>query len=122
MSNNYEWQKHEGNERSRSRRREAEAHRQSKLANGERPSLFTLSLKMLVMVGIGVMIVVWLLTGCTMATGDIQAVAAHTTTLTMAERISFQDERDWAMDVDTAVNPSTWTMGERIRFQDQRDN
>ena len=91
MSNNYEWQKHQVNERVQARFQEAETHRQLKQAGYERPFLPTL--KMIIMVGIGAIIVIWLLAGCAPL-----VVEAHPNSevsgLTLVEKIHFQDERD----------------------------
>lgn len=39
----------------------------------------------------------------------------------MAERISFQDERDSVLDEQAAPGESGWRMAERIQFQDKRE-
>ncbi len=63
MRNNYEWQKHQANERVQARFQEAETHRQLKQAGHERP--FLPALKMIMMVGVGAIFAIWLLAGCT---------------------------------------------------------
>jgi hypothetical protein len=121
MSNNYEWQKHQANERVQARFQEAEAHRQSKHTRDERPLLTTL--KMIVMVGVGVIVAIWMLAGCT--TPVVEAYPnADVSGWTLAEQIHFQDERDQEMawtiaDSSQAETTPTWTMADRIRFQDQ---
>lgn len=121
MSNNYEWQKHQANERVQARFHEAEIHRQTKHTRDERPLLTTL--KMIVMVGVGAIVAIWMLAGCT--TPVVEAYPnSEVSGLTMVEKIHFQDERDqemaWTIASSSQEAPlPTWTMADRIRFQDQ---
>jgi len=121
MSNNYEWQKHQANERVQARFQEADTHRQTKQAGDERPLLTTL--KMIVMVGVGAIVAIWMLAGCT--TPVVEAYPnSEVSGLTLAEKIDFQDARAQEMAWYTTSSSQeaplpTWTMADRIRFQDQ---
>ncbi|MBX3058222.1 MAG: hypothetical protein KF770_17300 [Anaerolineae bacterium] len=129
MDGNYEWQKNRANERIQARLQEAEAHRQGKQGNGRTPLL---PLKVIIPVLMGMIIAMWLLTGCGPAGGTV-AVEPETAVITaaayplsgqrMAERIRFQDKRENYLREETAVKPAAprpvWTMADRIRFQDR---
>lgn len=132
MDGNYEWQKHRANERLQARLQEAEAHRQAKQGNGRRTP-FSLPLKIAVPALVGVLIAIWLLTGCT-TTAEPTAPEPETAVVLaadspgygqrMVERIRFQDKREMYLAEDTAVKPQAtqrpvWTMADRIRFQDR---
>jgi len=95
MSGYYEWQRQQANERVAARLAEAEAHRQAKMGqdNGE-PSI---RLRLLFPALFGILIVILLLNGCApnvTPTGNVDAAFIEVPTMTMAERIEFQDTRD----------------------------
>lgn len=130
MDGNYEWQKNRANERIQARLQEAEAHRQAKQGHG-RTSLH-LPLKVIIPALVGMIIAMWLLTGCSPAAGSVAAepetavITAADSSLSgqrMAERIRFQDKRENYLREETAVKPAAqrpvWTMADRIRFQDR---
>lgn len=123
MNSNYEWQKHQANERVQARLQEAEAHRQAKQAGNQ--SSFPPLLKLMIPILTGVIFAIWLLTSCT-PLQDTKAGAEASSdhlAVTMADRIRFQDEQDRYLWVETAVvseGPTArWTMADRIRFQDR---
>jgi len=124
MSGYYEWQRQQANERVAARLAEAEAHRQAKMGqdNGEpsiRPRLLFPAL-------FGILIVILLLNGCApnvTPTGNVDAAFIEVPTMTMAERIEFQDTRDITFEYDEGEPPADnqavpWTMADRIEFHD----
>lgn len=123
MSTNYQWHKQQANDRVQARLREAEDHRRAKQANGRSTSSFVLKL---VPVLVGVIVAIWLLTGCA-ASHDWreseEVAATHETGLTMADRIRFQDEREAILGTDSQVPQLAGrSMADRIHFQDERDS
>ena len=126
MNSNYEWQKHQANERVQARLQEAEAHRQAKQARqGNDRSQFPFPLSIVIPALVGIFVAIWLLTSCTPNAGIMEKkeeTTSYTTGMTMADRIRFQDERDAYLKEETAVNislpVSSLTMADRIRFQD----
>lgn len=130
MSNNNEWQTHQVKQRIQARLDEAETHRQLKGVNGR--SAFPLPLKMIIPMLGGLIIIIWLLTGCApneALTERAEVTTANNSEITMADRIQFQDARDEKYFGDEqfgnhqlaeSKNPVT-TMADRIRFQDTRD-
>lgn len=125
MNNNYEWQTHQVNEQHQARLDEAATHRQLREGNGRSP--FSLSLKMMVPVLVGVILVIWLLTGCTVDDSGGERpedAATQPTGVTMADRIHFQDSLDLRVNREMPKNnrsASPWTMADRIHFQDSQD-
>jgi len=90
MSNNYEWQKYQANGRVQARFQEAETHRQMKLAGDKRPFLPTLKI---IMVGVGALVAIWLLVGCTAPVVEAYP-NSEVAGLTLAEKIHFQDQNE----------------------------
>ena len=127
MNSNYEWQKHQANERVQARLQEAEAHRQAKQTKqGNGRSQFPLPWSIVIPALAGIFVAIWLLTSCSPNAGTMEkkeATTSYTTGMTMADRIRFQDERDAYLKEETAVvseDPAAgWTMADRIRFQDR---
>ena len=125
MNGNYEWQKQQANERIQTRLHEGEAHRQAKTNNDQQPaaSLLMVAIPLLV----GVIVVIWLLTGCSAAT-DLRAaeteMVVRTSTVdssvdsgwTMAARIQLQDKREAYLTLQSATESP---MTARIRFHDR---
>lgn len=95
MNGNYEWQKHQANERVQARLHEAAEHRRAKLGNSEAQDSF--SMKIMFPVLVGIIVIILLMSGWTPGVGAIgnsEPPAKEAAGLTMAERIHFQDERD----------------------------
>lgn len=123
MSTNYHWHKQQANARVQARLREAEEHRRAKQANGLSTSSFVLRL---IPVLVGVIVAIWLLTGCA-ASNDLreskEIAVTPETGLTMADRIRFQDEREAILETDSQIPQLAGrSMTDRIRFQDERDS
>lgn len=122
MNSNYQWQKHQANERVQAHLREAAEHRRVKQANSQ--SLAPAPWKMMIPILVGVAVALWLLTSCANynePVGKVEASAYHASQTTMAERIRFQDKRDENLLLSRdAYRAARWTMAERIRFQDKR--
>ncbi|MBE2224750.1 MAG: hypothetical protein IAF02_24635 [Anaerolineae bacterium] len=127
MNSNYEWQKHQANERVQARLQEADAHRQAKQAKqGNGRSQFPLPLRIVIPALVGIFVALWLLTSCTPDADMMEnkeVSASYTTGMTMADKIQFQDKRDVYLREETVVNSSqpvpSLTMADRIRFQDR---
>lgn len=130
MDGNYEWQKNRANERIQARLQEAEAHRQAKEEHGRTSP--PLPLKVIIPALVGMIIAMWLLSGCSPVVEPVAAepetavITAADSSLSgqrMAERIRFQDKRENYLREETAVKPAAprpvWTMADRIRFQDR---
>jgi len=123
MSTNYHWHKQQANDRGQARLREQKEHRRAKQANDRSTSSFVLKL---IPVLVGVIVAIWLLTGCA-AGHDLreseEAAATHETGLTMADRIRFQDEREVILGTHSQVPQLAGrSMADRIHFQDERDS
>ncbi len=122
MNSNYQWQKHQANERVQSHLREATEHRRVKQAKSQ--SLAPAPWKMMIPILIGVAVTLWLLTGCANynePVGKVEASAYHAPETTMAERILFQDKLDGNLLISReASHAAKWTMAERVLFQDKR--
>lgn len=119
MNSNFEWQKHQANERVQKYQQEAAAHRQVKEGNGRKPGNVLLVLAMLA----GVFFVMWLTVGCTSQvsmTADVPE--PQSSGWVMADRIDFQDKREAYLEGATAVSENYGgTMADRIYFQDRRE-
>ena len=61
MNSNYEWQKHQANERVQARLHEADKHRRATQANGRSP--LRIPLKVMIPGFVGLIVAFWLLTG-----------------------------------------------------------
>ena len=123
MSSYYNFQNQQANEQLQARYQAAEAHRMAKEANG--PSSLTASMRVLVPALIGLVVVFFILTGCSPdyePTADVEAPTYDSNTINMGERIQFQDRLEAPSFVDNvpAVDVSS-TMADRIEFQDSRD-
>ncbi|MBK8905762.1 MAG: hypothetical protein IPM53_31560 [Anaerolineaceae bacterium] len=119
MNSNFEWQKHQVNERVQTYRKEAAAHRLAAKGNGRKPVSVWLKLAILA----GIFFMMWLTVGCTadnsVAEVDLEPQSSG---WVMADRIDFQDKREAYLSVATAVGKDTgWTMAQRIHFQDKRE-
>lgn len=119
MNSNFEWQKHQANERIQEYRKEAASHRLAKEGNGRKPGNLLFVLTMLA----GFFFMIWLTVGCT---SDVSLAAdapePQSSAWVMAERIDFQDKREAYLGTETAVDANVgWTMAQRIHFQDARE-
>lgn len=127
MNGNFEWQKHQANERLQKSLRDAASHRL--VAKEESPQRGQLLLKLALLAGI--FFIVWFLTSCQSQTASamkpeaVSAAAISTSSQpsawSMAGRISFQDKREVYLDEEAAAEDAGWTMAKRIDFQDQRE-
>ena len=124
MSNNFEWQKHQVNERIQERLYDAENHRQTR--DDEDRDHGRLSARMIIVAGICIIIAIWLLAGCTPNNTTFNE-PGHTVDLisnmSFAERIHFQDRRNTSLSTRTtnatlAESQLPMTMTERIQFKD----
>ncbi|HLF90666.1 MAG TPA: hypothetical protein VI451_17095 [Anaerolineales bacterium] len=133
MSSNFEWQKHQVNERIQGALQDAASHRLSR--EGSRgKSFLAFSFKAVFLLGIVWFFIGLLLASCTPVEPAI-AVNTHSqtdvqpgapSTLSMAEKIRFQD-RLWEQALANGgfkpvKTTPAWTMADRIRFQDRLEN
>ena len=132
MNSNFEWQKHQANERVQKYQQEAAAHRLAKLGNGRPRGAGLLKLALLA----GIFLAVWLIAGCrSVASTTIRPEVVNAAPVmpdlesvgwTMADRIYAQDKRelylDWRAGVSGEPAATTpYTIADRIRFQDTRE-
>jgi hypothetical protein len=119
MNSNFEWQKHQVNERVQKYQQEAAAHRQVQEVNGRKPDNLLLVLAMLA----GVFFMMWLTVGCTSHVSmAADAPEPQSSGWVMADRVDFQDKREAYLGETTAVGKDAgWTMAQRIQFQDRRE-
>ena len=122
MSTNYHWHKRQATERVQARLRDAEEHRRVKQGQGRSTPPFALKL---IPVLVGVILAIWLLTGCT-ANDNPQvkeeSPTVHETGLTMADRIRFQDKLEAIPGTDSQMSQvAAMSMAARIHFQDTRN-
>ncbi|HEX6387435.1 MAG TPA: hypothetical protein VF177_22435 [Anaerolineae bacterium] len=102
------------------RLQEAEAHRRAKQGNGRMP--YTLPLRMAILVGVGVIAVLWLLTSCT-TIADTMVVDSETAVMVAGAQAS-QEETETEIEIETELEAGSATgrtMAERIHFQDRRE-
>lgn len=123
MSSNFEWQKRQANEHVQLRLQEATEHRRAR--QGQVRASFSRSLRMIIPVLVGLIIAIWLLTGCTSADDSVveaNTAVKRTGALTIADRIRFQDKLEADLGAETDVsNVAELTMAARIQFQDKRE-
>ena len=119
MNSNFEWQKHQANERVQAYREEAAAHRMVEDGKGRQSGAFLLKLAMLA----GIFFIVWWLAGCTSGVAvEPVTLDSQPTAWTMADRIYFQDKREALLIKEAAIGLDTgWTLAQRIHFQDKRE-
>ena len=126
MSSNFEWQKHQVDERIQGALKEAASHRLGRDGVG-RGSFGATFFKVILFLGLAWFLIGALLTALTPsppATQTIppQTVVQNVSPWTMANRIRFQDQLwDQALAIGEVKPPQTspWTMADRIRFQDR---
>lgn len=126
MSNNFEWQKQQVDERVQGALREAASHRLGR-EGAERGSFGATFFKVILFLGLAWFLIGALLTALTPSSPAAQTIPPQTVVQnvspwTMADRIRFQD-RLWeqALAAGEVKPPQTtsWTMADRIRFQDR---
>ncbi len=121
MSTNYHWHKRQATERVQARLRDAEEHRRAKQGKGRSTPPFALKF---IPVLVGVILAIWLLTGCTANIKPQEkeaSPAVHETGLTMADRVRFQDKLEAIPGTDSQMSQAAaMSMAARIRFQDER--
>lgn len=116
MNSNFEWQKHQANERVQARLQDGAAHRRAKQGNDRVP--FALPVRMAILVGVGVMVAIWLLTSCTTAAGTMEVDSE--TAVVAADGQAAREEIEIETEIE-AGKATRWTMAERISFQDRRE-
>lgn len=123
MSSNFEWQKRQANERVQLRLHEAAQHRRAR--QGQSRAALPLAVKMMIPVLAGIVLAIWLLTGCAASdasTMEVEMVDQSSVELTVADRIRFQDKLEANLVTEETVSPVTrLTMADRILFQDRRE-
>lgn len=127
MNSNYEWQKHQANERVRQYHKEAASHRRAQEGNGRSHSATLLKLALLATI----FLAVWIMSGCSSepaaalnsASSESAEVVSgpNSPTWQMADRIVFQDKREVYLNESVSQGQSGLTMADRIQFQDKRD-
>ena len=118
MNSNFEWQKHQTNQRVQARLQEAAAHRQAKQGAGRSP--VALPLRMVVLAGVGLIVAIWLLAGCT-TTASTVTVASETAAIASEAQTS-PNEIEIEVEIEKAAGSVPGqTMAGRIHFQDQRE-
>lgn len=127
MNSNFEWQKHQANERLQRSLQDAESHRLAPKENGRHRGSFFLKLALLA----GIFFIVWFLTGCSSQAASAmkpELVDAPATTAdsqpaawSRADRVSFQDKREVYLHEPASMGNAGWTLAERIHFQDRQE-
>jgi hypothetical protein len=127
MNSNFEWQKHQANERVREYFNEAASHRLAGTGTGRSRSVTLINLTLLA----GIVLFGWIMTGCSsepasaLITGAVESVEvvdeSQSSTWQMSDRISFQDKREAYLTESAPNERAALTMSERIQFQDKRE-